>query len=152
MSTRGCRVLMNVVFFAAALLCAAPVFAQVPAPTPNPAAPPGTEKPNPQAPPATQPSSPTAPPGQPTNPGTTPQTPPAGQPTTVPGQPTTVPGQQPGQPVTNPQTAVPSVSPTPDIDMQEPREPNVNIPPPKPLPPLPNLSRLGVVADSTLPL
>jgi len=54
--------------------------------------------------------------------------------------------------VTNPQTAAPSVSPTPDVTLQEPREPNVNIPPPKPLPPLPNLTRLGVTSDNTLPL
>src|SRR6266446_1593492 len=125
MSTSQCRVLVKIVALNVVLLCAsAIVLAQVPTPTPNPGAPPGTERPNPAAPPATQQPSPQTPPGQPTVPGTPPQTP-----------------------------AVPSRTPAPDVQtLQEPREPNVTIPTPKPLPPLPDMSRLGVRNDATLPL
>jgi outer membrane protein len=131
MSTRKSVVLLKSALFSAALLGSSlVVFAQVPTPTPSPAAPPGTDRPSPAAPPATQQPSPQTPPGQPTVPGVTPQTPPA------------------------PQTpAVPTPSPGTPIDtLQEPREPNIPLQTPKPLPPLPDMTRLGVTSDNTLTL
>jgi outer membrane protein len=112
--------------------------AQTPAasPTPNPAQkdatrPPGTETQNPSVPPGTQQ---TAPPQAP--PGT--QQPPAQAP---PGNPTVVPQTQ------NPQTPVEEPSP-----MQEPSEPVFPPVDQKPLPPMPNMTRLGVTSDNTLTL
>ena len=89
--------------------------------TQNPTAPPGTPQSNPAAPPSTQQTSPTRPTG------TQQQTSP-----TAPG-------------------AVPSASPSPGDTSQEPREPVIPIFEPKPLPPIPSLTRLGV-GGSTLPL
>jgi outer membrane protein len=128
MSTCECRVLLNTIVLSAVLLgTAALVSAQTPTPTPNPAAPPGTETQNPAAPPAVQQPSPQAPPGQPVIPG-----------------------------VTQPPTGTPSPSrtpaPTAADTLQEPREPNISLQTPKPLPPLPDMSRLGVASDATLPL
>lgn len=113
--------------------------AQTPAasPTPKPAQqdatkPPGTETQNPSVPPGTQQ---TAPPQAP--PGT--QQPPAQAP---PGNPTVVP------PTQNPQTPV-NTEPSP---LQEPREPVFPPVEQKPLPPMPNMTRLGVTSDNTLTL
>jgi len=125
MSIREFRVLGKVAVLVVALLAtSALVSAQTPTPTPNPAAPPGTETQNPTAPPATQQPSPQTPPGQPSVPGVTTQPPP-----------------------------VPTRTPTPGVEtVQEPREPNVTLQTPKPLPPLPDMSRLGVTSDKNVPL
>src|SRR5882724_5527201 len=125
MSICECRLLVRVVVLTVALFAAtALVSAQTPTPTPNPAAPPGTETQNPTAPPATQQPSPQTPPGQPNVPGVTTQPP-----------------------------SVPSRTPAPNVEiMQEPREPNVTLQTPMPLPPLPDMSRLGVQSDLMLPL
>jgi len=119
------RLLCCALFVAAT---AAVTWAQVPAasPTPNAAAPPGTETQNPAAPPATQQTAPQTPPGPPTVPGVT---------TTVP--------------------AVPLASPSPSTEtpvVEEPREPVFPTVQPRPLPPLPNMTRLGVTSDNTLTL
>ena len=111
-------------------------FAQtpVPSPTPNPAArdatrPPGQETQNPSAPPGTQQQAPQAPPGgqQPA-----PQTPP--------GAPNVVP------PTTPPQNATETPTPV-EVQTQEPREPTFPSVVQKPLPPMPNLTRLGVTGE-----
>lgn len=115
------------------------VFAQTPAATPprNPAQqdatkPPGSETQNPNVPPGTQQTAPpTAPPGT--------QQPPAQAP---PGNPTVVP-----QP---PSTQVPAN--TEPSQLQEPREPVFPTVEQRPLPPIPNMSRLGVTADNALTL
>lgn len=101
--------------------------AQVPGatPTPNPATPPGTEPQNPTAPPATQQIAPQSPPGQPVVPGVTPTTP----------------------------TAAPSPSPAPETEtVEEPGEPKFPVVEPRPLPPLPNMTRLGVTSENTITL
>lgn len=105
-------------------------FGQVPVatPSPNPAVreatrPPGQETQNPTAPPGTQQIPPQAPPG------TQPQTP------AVPGA-----------------TPVPSPD-VPTVDaIQDPIDPNFPPVEQKPLPPMPNLTRLGVTADRTITL
>ncbi len=111
------------------------LLAQTPSATPprNPAQqdatrPPGTEQQNPNVPPGTQQ---TAPPQAP--PGT--QQPPAQSP--------------PGNPTVVPQTPVDT---EPAAPLQEPREPNFPTVEQKPLPPLPNMTRLGVTSDNTLTL
>jgi outer membrane protein TolC len=125
--------------------------AQQPSPTPttNPAQrdatrPPGSETQNPTAAPDTLKTAPQAPPGtqQPA-----PQSPP-GNPNVAPPQPVPV----------NP-TAAPQVSPTPtgeptpeQPEIQEPQEPVFPPVEQRPLPPLPNLTRLGVTSDNTLTL
>src|SRR6476659_2173205 len=113
--------------------------AQTPAATPprNPAQqdatrPPGSETQNPSVPPGTQQ---TAPPQAP--PGT--QQPP---PQSAPGNPTAVPSTQ------NPHAPA-GAQPTP---LEEPREPVFPAVEQKPLPPIPNMTRLGVTSDNTLPL
>ena len=103
--------------------------AQRPAPTPtppvtDPTRPPGQEQLPESARPQTQ--NPTAPPG-------VPQT----NPTAPPGQTQTSPT------TTKPQTGV-TPSPTPPSDTGEIREPNIPIFQAKPLPPIPNMQRLGV--------
>lgn len=124
-------------------------FAQTPTATPNPAQrdatkPPGSETQNPSTPPGTQPAPPTAPPGT--------QQPPAQAP---PGAPNVQP--QPGTPqqVTPPQTVptTPTDQPSPEASpMQEPTEPVFPPVEKRPLPPLPNMTRLGVTSDNTLTL
>ena len=134
------RKLFRILFLSAFLLCgSAGVFAQTPAATPptNPAQrdatrPPGTETQNPSVPPGTQQ---TAPPQAP--PGT--QQPPAQAP---PGNPTVVP-----QPQESP--APVNTEPT---QIQEPREPVFPTVEQKPLPPIPNMTRLGVTSDNALTL
>ncbi|HEY8187432.1 MAG TPA: TolC family protein [Pyrinomonadaceae bacterium] len=117
-----------------------------PSPTPNPATlPPGTAMPNPNAPQGQQ-TSPTAPPETQRIP---PQAPPA---TVNPAPPTTI--SQP-TPEASPQNVPsPTISPTPSVDElnQEPKEPVFPTVEQKPLPPLPNLTRLGVTSDNTLTL
>ncbi len=111
------------------------VFAQVPGatPTPNPATvPPGTTVPNPSAPPQTQQPPPTAPP--------------AGQ--QVPGP------AAPQNPIANPTppTAAPTTSGTGDVLIQEPQDPNFPKVEQRPLPPIPDMTRLGVTGGNTLTL
>ena len=116
--------------------------AQTPAPTPptqrptDPTKPPGQEQ-NPNLPPGTQPATqnPTAPPGTQQNPATAP------------------PGTQQPSPTAPPGTN-PVVTPTPvpgDVTTQEPREPVIPSFQAQPLPPLPDMSRLGVTTN-TIPL
>jgi HAE1 family hydrophobic/amphiphilic exporter-1 len=134
--------------FAMTTLAATSALAQVPAATPNPAQrdatrPPGQGQGQPEP---TRPTSPTAAPGTQrpapqTPPGTTTVPPTRTQPTT----PTT------GVPVASPTPpGEPTASPTPSGT--EPREPIFTDTTQRPLPPLPNLSRLGVTSDNTLTL
>ena len=116
-------------------------FAQAPTATrtPNPATlPPGTVMPNPNAPQGQQ-TSPTAPPD---TQQVSPQAPP--QSTSVTPQTGTGATPQP----TPPQT----MTPTTDQQVQEPSEPNFPTVQPRPLPPIPNMTRLGVTSDNTLAL
>jgi len=116
-------------------------FAQAPiaTPTPNPATlPPGTTTPNPNAPQGQQ-TSPTAPPD-------TQQVSPQAPPQSTSMTPQTGSGAT-AQP-TPPQT----VTPTTDQPAQEPSEPNFPTVQPRPLPPIPNMTRLGVTSDNTLVL
>jgi outer membrane protein len=121
------------------LVLTSAALAQTPAPTPNPTQrdatrPPSTQTQNPTAPPATEKPAPQAPPTQPPVPG-----------------------------VDRPQTPVAAPSPTPQVDvvpspspqvdtLQEPREPTFPTVEQKPLPPIPNMSRLGVTSDNTVTL
>jgi HAE1 family hydrophobic/amphiphilic exporter-1 len=111
-------------------------------PPPNPAVrdatrAPGTETQNPTAAPGTQQTSPKAAPG-------TEQTSPKAAPGIQrPSQPSPA-----GTPELTPQT--PEI--TPDTTTQEPSEPSFPTINPKPLPPMPNMSRLGVTSDNTLTL
>ena len=138
------RVLLKTTLLSAFMLLGSTMaFAQTPAATPNPSQrdatrPPGTETLT-TAPPGTQQGPPQAPPGtqQPA-----PQVPPGTQ--QVPAQ--VPPGTQPTPPVE---------SPTPTVDsstIQEPLEPNFPVVQPKPLPPLPNMTRLGVTSGNTVAL
>lgn len=95
--------------------------------TQNPSAAPGTQQPPPNAPPGTQQPPPQSPPGAPG------VVPPSGLPKTVP-----------------PQTQTPSQNP--DGSIQEPTTPLFPPVEQRPLPPLPNLTRLGVTSDNTLTL
>jgi HAE1 family hydrophobic/amphiphilic exporter-1 len=113
-------------------------FAQTPRPssTPNPAVrdatrPPGQETQNPSTPPGTQQTAPQAPPGV--------QQPPAQAP--------------PGAPNVTPQnpTATPPQNPE-EVPTQEPRDPVFPTTDQKPLPPMPNLTRLGVTSDNVVTL
>ena len=127
------------------LLCAFAVSAQTPAATPRPnpsprdaTRPPGQER-NPALPPGTQPATqnPQAPPG---TQQTSPQTPPATQPQTQPAnpgapQPTGTEPATPGAPVTGGSTT-------------EPREPVIPQFQAKPMPPLPDMTRLGVGSNA----
>src|SRR6266550_3213728 len=145
------REFFKMLFLSGFLLVASDAaFAQTPGarPTPNPAVkdaarPPGQETQNPTTPPGTQQPAPQAPPGsqQPA-----PQAPP-GAPNVAP--PTAAPQQNPNEPTT-PQN--PTEAPTPADVNQEPREPTFPTVEQKPLPPMPNLTRLGVTTDNTLTL
>ncbi|MGI8732555.1 MAG: TolC family protein [Pyrinomonadaceae bacterium] len=121
--------------------------AQVPAPTPNPqqreaTRPPGTETQNPNLPPGTQPAAPTAPPGT--------QQPP---PTAPPGDPN-APVTRPTPPVSTTPTeaGTPEATPADTTPIQEPTEPVFPPVEKRPLPPMPNLTRLGVTSDNTITL
>lgn len=148
MSTIKPSQLLRATFLTALFTVAGGVgFAQVPAPTPNPqqreaTKPPGTETQNPNLPPGTQPAPPTAAPGT--------QQPP---PTAPPGNPN-APVTRPSPPVstTPTQTATPEVTPTDITPIQEPTEPVFPPVEKRPLPPMPNLTRLGVTSDNTVPL
>ncbi len=150
MSSLQPRALFKMVSLSAFLLFGSyAVPAQTPAatPPPNPAQqdatrPPGRETQNPNIPPGTQQ---TAPPQAP--PGT--QQPPVQSP---PGNPTVVP--QPRNPQTqDPLTPNPQAPANPEASpVQEPQEPAFPTIEVKPLPPMPNLTRLGVTTDNTLVL
>lgn len=139
------RELFKIVFLSALLFVGGhSVLAQTPgaSPTPNPATqPPGTAMPNPNAPQGQQ-TSPTAPPEtQRVSPQAPPGTPNVTQPAVTPqATPETMPS--------------PTMSPTPGVDepIQEPPEPAFPTVEQRPLPPLPNLTRLGVTSDNTLTL
>jgi outer membrane protein len=123
--------------------------AQAPAssPTPNTATrPPGTETQSPTGAPATQQTAPQTPPGQPVVPGVT-TTQPAPAPQTPTGQPVvpdvTMPQQTPGA----------SPSRTPELlPNGEPASPNFPVVEQRPLPPMPNMTRLGVTTANTVAL
>ena len=134
---------------------AATAHSQTPRPTPNPAQrdatrPPGTERnqpipeqarpitQDPTAPPGTQRPAPQAPPGV----NVSPQTPTSGQPATPTAVPTPLPAQGQTGPGATPATGA----------EQEVRDPLFPSTQPRPLPPLPNLTRLGVTSDNTLTL
>ena len=147
MLTLKSSLLIRAILISSLLLSAfGAVPAQTPAPTPqrpkDATKPPGQEQ-NPSLPPGSQPQtqSPTAPPGtQPTSP----TTPPGTQQTS----PTTPPGTNPASP-TNP---VPQVSPSTGGETSpDTREPNIPIFQAKPVPPLPDMRRLGV-GNNTLSL
>ena len=136
------------VLFAITGITGATAMGQRPAATPNPAQrdatrPPGQGQNQPDA---TRPTSPTEAPGTQrpapqTPPGTnvvTPSTPPSAAPSPV--SPTAMP---------TPPTGEPAPSPTPGT---EPREPVFIDAQARPLPPMPNLSRLGVTSDKTVTL
>jgi HAE1 family hydrophobic/amphiphilic exporter-1 len=107
--------------------------------TADPTAPPGTTRPDPQAPPGTSVA-----------------------PTTTTSVPTTDTLAQPAT-TTAPETATPETNTTgdttqtgqpglPGSNVLEPRAPNFPSDTPRPVPPLPNLTRLGVTSDNTLAL
>ncbi len=150
MLTMNMNGLIKGAFLSAVLLMAgANALAQNPAPTPitpqrDATRPPGSETQNPNRPPGTQQPPPTAPPGTQQPP---PQTPPG-----TPTAPVTRPSPStPGTP-----TAVPSpdvTTPTPETQpMQDPVDPNFPVVERRPLPPMPNMTRLGVTSDNTLTL
>ena len=117
-----------------------------PRPTPNPrqsdaTRPPGSETQAPNTPPGTQPGPPTAAPAtqQPA-----PQAPPGTS---------TAPATQPAQPSTSPTTSPELTSPTQEpAPLQEPREPVFPIVQQRPLPPMPDMHRLGIMSSNTLTL
>src|SRR5438132_208713 len=136
------------ILFAMTTLASTSALAQVPAASPNPAQrdatrPPGQGQGQPEG---TRPTTPTAAPGtqRPASqapPGTTTVPPTRTQPMTS----TT------GVPIASPTPpGEPTASPTPSGT--EPREPIFTDTTQRPLPPLPNLSRLGVTSDNTLTL
>lgn len=122
--------------------------AQTRTPTPRPqqreaTRPPGTETQNPNLPPGTQPAAPTAPPGT--------QQPPPTAPPGNPNAPTAQPS--PVTPTDPTRLATPEVTtPTTDAPIPEPQEPVFPNVEKRPLPPMPNLTRLGVTSDSTMTL
>lgn len=142
--------LTRVMFLAVLLTVAGGTgFAQRPTATPNPqqreaTRPPGTETQNPNTPPGTQQGPPTAAPGT--------QQPPATAPPGNPNAPVTRPTPPPSTPPT--EMATPDVTtPTTEVTpIQDPREPVFPLVERRPLPPMPNLTRLGVTSDNTLTL
>lgn len=139
--------LMRLMFLAAVVgLAGGAAVAQTtptPRPTPREATrPPGTETQNPNLPPGTQPAAPTAPPGT--------QQPP---PTAPPGNPNAPTAQPSPATPTSPTQVVPDVTPpTTDAPVPEPQEPVFPNVEKRPLPPMPNLTRLGVTSDNVLTL
>lgn len=119
------------------LLFASSSIAQTPQPTPDPhrdaTRPPASDPQSPTAPPGQQQPAPQTPPGTPMVPGVSPQ-----RPTATPS-PTPVfdPTQPPGTRVT---------------PLEEPRDPVLSPVDQKPIPPAPDMSRLGVTSDNTLTL
>ncbi|HEX8493175.1 MAG TPA: TolC family protein [Pyrinomonadaceae bacterium] len=167
----GRVVLVNALSFVIFGLCAASALAQTPQPTPAPGPPispsqqdatrpPGTEQRQPipeQARPTT--ADPTAPPGTQrpapeAAPGTTvaPQTTIAPQ-TQTPATTDTIPATSDTLPTQTPTPALPTDLDSTDLTIgQDIREPVYPSTQPRPIPALPNLTRLGVTSDSTLAL
>ena len=147
MLTLKSSLLIRAILIASLLLSAfGAVPAQTPAPTPqrpkDATKPPGQEQ-NPSIPPGSHSTS-TANPVVPGTQQTSPTTPPGTQPTS----PTTPPGTNPGSPT----SPVPQVSPaTGGETSQDPREPVIPIFQANPMPPLPDMTRLGV-GNTSLPL
>jgi outer membrane protein len=147
------RALFRVLFVSAFLFVGSHAsFAQTPVatPTPNPAVrdatrPPGQERQNPTAPPGTQQPPPQAPPG-------TQQPPPQAPPGTQQPPPQAPPGTQQPQTPSEVPSAIPE-TPSPNVEpLQDPIDPVFPAVEPKPLPPLPNMTRLGVTSDNTITL
>ena len=131
--------LIRAILFSSVMLSAtAPVLCQNPNPTATPVITPAQKDA-------------TKPPGQEQNPsvpeGARPNT---QNPQAPPGSTQTSPTTPPG--VVNQQNPSPTPTPAPTETAQEPREPVIPIFQPKPLPPLPNLSRIGVASDNSVPL
>lgn len=118
------------------------VAAQSPAPSPRPDSPtsaPGTQTQSPTTAPGTQQPAPQTPPGAPAVPGvttTTPQTPGAMPSPTPPSSPTDLPPD----------------STTIDTLLDDPVDPKFPVQVQRPLPPMPNMTRLGVTGDNTISL
>ncbi len=132
LNIKPCKFARGAVLAGLLMAVSGSALAQRPAATPNPQQrdairPPGTETQNPNVPPGTQPTSPTAPPG-------TQQPPPTAPPGTA-----TAPIPQP--------TPITEAAP-----IQEPRDPVFPPVEKRPLPPMPNLTRLGIRSDNTLTL
>lgn len=123
------------------VVAAGAAWAQVPAPSPRPPATraPGTETQSPTTAPGTQRPAPQTPPGAPAVPGVPP---------TTPQTPATVPSPTP--PVSP--TELPPDSPTTDTPAVEPSDPKFPLVEQRPLPPMPNLTRLGVTGENTVTL
>src|SRR5436305_3283548 len=152
--SRSCRVML----FLPLLCFAGTALAQTPTPSPTPSnptqqdatRPPGQERNQPvpeQARPTTQ--NPTAPPG---SDRTAPQAPPGTSVSPQSGTPTPA-----ASPVPTPSDVVPAIpsdttQQSTTTTGQEPREPNIPAATPRPVPPLPDLTRLGVSNDETLTL
>jgi outer membrane protein len=109
-----------------------PIPEQVRPVTPDPTAPPGSQRPAPQAPPGTSIS---PQPATPQEPGVNP-----------------MPTPSDALPSETPSDATQPPSPSANDILQEPREPTFPAAEPRPLPPPPNLTRLGVQSDQLLPL
>ncbi len=140
---------ISVALGAVLLVAGANALAQTPAATPNtaqrdatrppgsetqnPNTPPGTQQDPPKAPPGIQQPPPQAPPGNPTDPVTRPTPPPPGTPTAAP----------------SPGVSTPTSENPPIQDPVDPVFPAVER---RPLPPMPNMTRLGVTSDNTLVL
>lgn len=152
MKTNG--VIKGLFLGAVLILAGANASAQVPAATPNPAqrdatrppgsetqtpnTAPGTQQAPPKAPPGIQQPPPQAPPGNPTDPVTRPA--PSTPGTSTPGTPTAAPSPE-------------VTTPTPENQpIQDPVDPNFPVVERRPLPPMPNMTRLGVTGDNTVPL
>lgn len=138
-------------FLGAVLLVAvANALAQTPAATPNPAQrdamrPPGSETQNPKTPPGTQQAPPKAPPGTQQPP---PQAPP-GNPTAPITRPTPSTPGTPTAAAPSPEVTTPTSENPPIQDPVDPVFPAVER---RPLPPMPNMTRLGVTSDNTVTL
>jgi len=139
LSLKSFRLIFALVFMSSLLMIGTGVAAQTPTPTPRPTPtqrdatkPPGQEQ-NPSIPPGAQPAT------------TNPQTPPGTQQTSPVTPPATNPAVIP--------SATPSLTPTtpPGETPQEPREPNIPVFQTQPMPPLPDMTRLGV-SGATLSL
>ena len=143
MFIRRPRNMFNALLSGALLVVAAgATFAQAPAPSPRPDSPtraPGTQTQSPTAAPGTQRPAPQTPPGAPAVPGVT---------TTTPQTPTAAPSPTP--PVSP--TDLPPDSPTIDTPLVDPIDPKFPLQEQRPLPPMPNMTRLGVTAENTITL
>jgi len=144
MLIRRPRNLFNALLSCALLVAATgAALGQTPTSSPRPDSPtraPGTQTQSPTTAPGTQRPAPQTPPGAPTLPGvrpTNPQTPPTGVPSPTP-------------PVSP--TDLPPESQTVETPLVEPTDPKFPLQEQRPLPPMPNMTRLGVTGDNTITL